>query len=283
MRNRTIVSLFFFIALSTVSFPAAAQSTTADRDFQEIKLLVFDENWAEALSRLDAFLNRNPTDSRSVPALYYRAKCLEETGGRDEDALRAYQEYLSRGDRNKGLASDAEASIIDLAVKLYERGDRSFLPEIEERLTHPEKDVRYYAAIRLSSVKEKKTAAKSVPVLKKMLAEETDSELRDRAKIALLRVEPEALAATTDRNADRKIRLFHIQIFDERTKKAVLSLNLPWGLADLALAGMSENDRAMLRGRGYDIDRILKELKSGGNILEIRDEKEGKSIKIWID
>ncbi len=283
MRKRTIVFLFLFIALSAGAFPAAAQSTAEDRDFQEIKLLVFDENWAEALSRLDAFLIRNPTDSRSVPALYYRAKCLEETGGRDEDALRAYKEYLSRGDRNKSLASDAEASIIDLAVKLYERGDRSFLPEIEERLTHPEKDVRYFAAIRLSAIKEKKAAAKSVPVLKKMLAEETDTELRDRAKIALLRVEPEALAVTTDRNTDRKIRLFHIQIFDERTKKAELSLNLPWALADLALAGMSENDRAMLRGRGYDIDRILKELKSGGNILEIKDEKEGKSIKIWID
>ena len=283
MRKRTIVFLFLFIALSAGAFPAAAQSTAEDRDFQEIKLLVFDENWAEALSRLDAFLIRNPTDSRSVPALYYRAKCLEETGGRDEDALRAYKEYLSRGDRNKSLASDAEASIIDLAVKLYERGDRSFLPEIEERLTHPEKDVRYFAAIRLSAIKEKKAAAKSVTVLKKMLAEETDTELRDRAKIALLRVEPEALAVTTDRNTDRKIRLFHIQIFDERTKKAELSLNLPWALADLALAGMSENDRAMLRGRGYDIDRILKELKSGGNILEIKDEKEGKSIKIWID
>jgi hypothetical protein len=168
-------------------------------------------------------------------------------------------------------------------VKLYERGDRSFLPEIEERLTHPEKDVRYYAAIRLSAIKEKKAAVKSVPVLKKMLAEETDTELRDRAKIALLRVEPEALAETPDRTAVRKVRLFHIQIIDERTKKAELSLNLPWALADLALAGMSEDDRALLRGRGYDIDRILKELKSGGNILEINDAKEGKSIKIWID
>lgn len=282
MRYRALVPVFLLAVFLFGAIPAATQATAEDKDLQDIKLLMFDEHYAEALSRLDAFLGRKPADALAVPALYYRANCLEKVGAL-EDALRAFRRYLDQSDRNKSLSSEAEASIIDLAVKLYDRGDRSFLPEIEERLTHPEKDVRYFAAIRLSAIKEKKAAAKSVPVLKKMLAEETDTELRDRAKIALLRVEPEALAAASDQPAVRHVRLFHIQIFDERTKKAVLSLNLPWGLADLALAGMSENDRAMLRGRGYDIDRILKELKAGGNILEIRDEKEGKSIKIWID
>jgi len=282
MRHRALVPVFLLAVLLFGAIPAAAQATAEEEDLQDIKLLMFDEHFAEALSRLDAFLGRKPADALAVPALYYRANCLEKIGAL-EDALLAYRKYLGRNDRNRSLSSEAEASIIDLATKLYDRGDRSYLPDIEERLTHPEKDVRYYAAIRLSTIKEKKAAAKSVPVLKKMLAEETDTELRDRAKIALLRVEPEALAAASDQPAVRRARLFHIQIFDERTKKAVLSLNLPWGLADLALAGMSENDRAMLRGRGYDIDRILNELKSGGNILEIRDEKEGKSIKIWID
>jgi len=283
MRHTVIVSIFLLAALLACGPPAGAQSGAEDKAFQEIKLLVFDEKWAEALSRLDSFLKENRADSRAVPALYYRAKCLEEVGGREEDALRAYQEYLGRGDRNKSLGADAEASIIDLAIKLYERGDRSFLPEVEERLTHPDKEVRYFAAIQLSYVKEKKAAVKSAPVLKKMLAEETNPELLDRAKIALLRVEPGALAETPDRTAVRQVRMFHIQIFDERTNKAELSLNLPFALADLALSGISSEDRSLLRGRGYDIDKILKELKAGGNILEIRDDKEGKSIKIWID
>ncbi|MCX6565907.1 MAG: HEAT repeat domain-containing protein [Candidatus Aminicenantes bacterium] len=284
MRHRAIVPVILLAAaLLSGSLPAADSSGAEDKAFQEIKLLVFDEKWAEALSRLDAFLTRNPADSQFVPALYYRAKCLEEIGGRDEDALRAYRAYIGRGDRNKSLSADAEASIIDLAVNLCERGDRSYLPEVEERLTHPDKDVRYYAAIRLSYVKEKKAAAKSVPVLKKMLTEETNPELRDRAKIALLRVEPGALAETPDKTVVRHVRMFHIQIVDVLTKKAELSLNLPFALADLALSGMSVEDRALLKGRGYDIDTILNELKSGGNILEINDDKEGKSIKIWID
>jgi hypothetical protein len=284
MRHRAIVPLIILAAvLLAGSLPAAVSSAADDKSFQEIKLLVFDEKWAEALSSLDAFLARNPADPQFVPALYYRAKCLEEIGGRDEDALRAYREYLGRGDRNKSLSADAEASIIDLAVNLSDHGDRSYLPEVEERLTHPDKDVRYYAAIRLSYVKEKKAAAKSVPVLKKMLVEETNPELRDRAKIALLRVEPEALAETPDRTAVRHVRMFHIQIFDVRTNKSELSLNLPFALADLALSGMSTDDRALLKGRGYDIDKILNELKAGGNILEINDDKNGKSIKIWID
>jgi len=49
------------------------------------------------------------------------------------------------------------------------------------------------------------------------------------------------------------------------------------------LSGMSDEDRALLKGRGYDINTILKELKAGGNILEINDDKEGTSIRIWID
>ncbi len=283
MRYQTIIPAVVLAVLLAGAFPAAAQTGVENRDFQEIKLLIFDESWPEALSRLDAFLKRNPSDPRFVPALYYRAKCLEEIGGREEQALRGYQEYLGRGDRNKSLSADAEASIIELAMKLYDKGDRSYLPEIEERLSHPEKEVRYFAALRLSTLREKKAAAKSAPVLKKMLAEEKDAELVDRAKIALLRVEPEALAAVPDRTTDRRARLFHIHILDAGTNKAELSLNLPIALADLALAGIAQKDKDLLREKGYDIDRIIKDLKSTGTLLEIKDEKDGKIIKIWID
>ncbi|MBN1938638.1 MAG: hypothetical protein JW843_03565 [Candidatus Aminicenantes bacterium] len=287
MRKRVIIPALIAVVLSALAFPAWAQTESEERNFREIKLLIFDESFAEALARLDAFLKSEPSESFLVPALYYRAKCLEKIGGREEEALRGYQKYLGRGDRNKSLSSDAEASIIDLSMKLYEKGDRSFLPEIEDRLTHPEKDVRYFAALRLSSLKEKKAAAKSAPVLKKMLAEEKDAELLDRAKIALLRVEPEALAAVpdrhTERSGERRARFLHIQILDLGTNKAELSLNLPIGLADLALAAISQDDKDLMMEKGYDISRIVKDLKSTGTILEIKDEKEGKIIKVWID
>jgi len=281
MRARALILILMILLIGGAG--GLAQSGSEEKLFQDIKLLVFDEKWAEALSRLDAFLDRTPADAWAVPALYYRAKCLEEIGGREKDALLAYKEYLRRNDRNKSLGSDAEASIIDLALKLYVQGDRSFLPDVEERLSHPEKDVRFYAAYQLSFVKEKKAAAKSIPVLKKFMSEESSPELRDRAKIALLRVDPEALAQFEDRPAAKKGRQIHFQILDTRTNSVELSLNLPLVLADLALAGMSENDRALLRARGYALDKILKELSSVGNILEIKDEKEGKIIKIWID
>lgn len=283
MRSRAIVLIILSAVLLLRGPSAAAQTGSDEKAFQDIKLLVFDEKWGEALSRLETFLGGNPAESRAVPALYYRAKCLEEIGGRDRDAIQAYRDYLRRNDRNKSLAADAEASVIDLALKLYNGGDRSFLPDVEERLTHPEKDVRYYAAIQLSYVKEKKAASKSVPVLKKIMAEESNSELRDRAKIALLRVDPAALAQFEDQPpATRKARLFSIEILDTRTMTVELSLNLPFFLADLVLAGMPEDDRALLRARGYDLDKILKELQTVGSILEIKDEKEGKLIKIWI-
>jgi hypothetical protein len=287
MRKKSIIPVMVLAVLLAGARTAAAQTGDEERDLREIKLLIFDEEWTEALSRLDSFIKEDPSETRLVPALYYRAKCLEKIGGRDEDALRAYQSYLDREDRNRSLGADAEASIIDLVVKIYERGDRSYLPEIEERLSRSDKDIRYYAALRLSAIKDKKAASKSVPVLKKMLAEEKDPELLDRAKIALLRVDPDALAGAPDRrderSGERRARFFHLQILNAGTKKAELSLNLPFALADLALAGMSQKDKSLLQDRGYDIDRILRELKSGGTILEIKDEKEGVIIKIWID
>jgi len=270
--------------LGAVGQTTETAQTAEGKLFQEIRHLYFDEKWTEAQTRLEDFLVRYPQSPFYAQALYYKSKCLEEQDGMEREALRSYKEFLRLRDRNKDLAEDAEVSIIDLAMKLYDQGDKGFVREVEDRLASPNKVVRYYAAVQLSYVKEKRIADKSVPILKQIIEEENSGELRDRARIALLRVSPDALAGVEERRNEKKVRMLRIVVMDDRTKKIEFQLNIPWALADLALSAIPDEEKATIRQKGYDINKILKGVQEGrGTILEINDAKERKTIKIWIE
>jgi len=276
---RTYMGIILLLAAGWAA-QAGTPQTADDKAFQEIKLLVLDEKWPEAQSRLDDFMIRYPQSSFYGQAVYYRARCLENQEGKERIAVQSYKEFLRLKDENKNLVEDAEVSIIDLAMKLYDEGDKGFVREVEDRISSPNKVVRYYAAVQLSYVKEKRIADKSVSVLKQMLRDEKDADLRDRAKIALMRVSPEALEALEEPPSDRKPRMLRISILGDKDEKVEFSI--PWALADLALAALSDEDKAALRAKGYDVARIIRDVQSAkGNILEI--SAEGKRIKIWID
>lgn len=272
------------IVLAILPRAAGAWPQTQDeRLFQEVKILIFDQKWSAAEGLLNDLLSRSPGGVYAAQAQYYKSKCIEELGGREREALRSYKAFLQFKDQNRNLVEAAEVSVVDLAFKLFHDGDKGAVRDIEDRLSHPNKVVRYYAAVQLSAVKDGKIAQKSVPVLKAVLAEEKNPELLDWAKIALLRVDPGALAQFEDKPAPRsKARVLRIQVIDENTRKIEVSLNIPWALADLALAAIPEREKAAMRVQGYDVRKILRDLQSTeGNIIEVRSD--GKHIKIWID
>jgi tetratricopeptide (TPR) repeat protein len=271
------------LILAAFCLSAWAQQTADEKLFQEAKLLIFDEKWEPAQAKLEEFLDKYPQSAFFPQALYYKAKCLEERE-KDREALAAYKDYLRLKDKNKNLAEDAEGSVIEIAFRFYEKGDKSHLGEIEERLESPSKVVRYYAAIKLSFVKEKDMASRGIPILKKIIREERDTELTDRARIALLRVSPESLSGLEERT-ENKARMLRFQVYDNRNKKLEVTISIPWALADLFLSAVPEKERQNMRAEGYDIDRILKKLQSSakGTIIEIDVAKEGKIIKIWIE
>ncbi|MDD8025500.1 MAG: hypothetical protein PHI34_03220 [Acidobacteriota bacterium] len=255
--------------------------TPDEKAFQEVKILIFDQKWTEAASRLDDFLTRYPKSGLVPQAVYYRGKCLEEKGGRERDALRAYRDFLQYRDQNRNLVEDAEVSIVDLALTLYSRGDQSAWDDLEVRLTHPSRSVRQYAALQISTLKDKSKAEMAVPILLFMAEKETNLELRDRAKIALLRIAPERLSAVEDEpRHERRARMIKFEFIEDG--KATQSLALPWALADLILSAISDKDKEAMRREGYDIPRIMHELESGkGKGVDIR--VEGGRIRIWLE
>jgi len=123
-----------------------------------------------------------------------------------------------------------------------------------------------------------------VPVLEKIIRTEKDPELTDRARIALLRVSPESLKSVEERKpSSGSPRMLRIRVSKKGQRDPVVSLNIPWALADLALNAMDEEDKAAIRKKGYDLNKIMDELaKSKEKILRIEAE-DGSIIEIWIE
>jgi len=271
-----------WLILAGLCLPARSQDRPEDKLFREAKLLIFDAQWAAALDKLESILSQYPTSPATPQVLFYKAECLSKAPGRAKDALRAYQDYLKTDDRSESLIEQAEVSIIDLSYGLYASGDKDAVKDIVGRLANPNKAVKYYAAYKLSAVKDKAVAAKSVPVLQRIISTETNPELTDRARIALLRVSPKSLEGVERRPDEPRTKVLRILITGEGTSR--VDLSIPLALADLALQAISDSDKAMMRRKGYDLDRILRDLaRSGSSILEIRGAEGEGIIKIWIE
>ncbi len=250
--------------------------------FYEARILFLDMKWKKAQKKLDELLEKYPNSRWFSRALYWKAKCLQEQEGKELEALDTYKSYSKRKDRTKILTEETEVAIIDLASKLYNRGKRSYLKEIEKRLFHSNRVIKYYAAFELSYVKDKKIAAKAVPVLKEILESESDDRLRDKAKIALLRIDPGALKDFEEKRSERKIAVLKIRIYKKGQTKPEVRINIPWALADLALRAISDENKVMINKEGYDLDRIRKELlEFRGEIIRFEDKD--TIIEIWID
>lgn len=281
-------TIFFIIVLTgLLAATAAAQTKAEEKLFQEAKILLFDEKWEEAQAKLEELLVEYSRSPLAPQAIFYRAKCLGKQRGQQEKALRAYEDYLYTPDKNVSMVEEAETSIIDLAYELYVgRRGRDYLEKIEDRLQSPSPNIRYYAALKLSQVKDKHIASRAVPVLKQMVEKEADPDYKDRAKIALMRISPDSLRGVEDRvDTRRSAKVLKIRIEIRGHKEPELSFNIPWALADLALSAIPEKDKAALRLEGYDLDKIVDQLTGmKDNIIEIRDrENKDRVIRIWIE
>ncbi|MBA7634539.1 hypothetical protein ES703_42125 [subsurface metagenome] len=278
---RKVIINIGILLLASLLLQAYAQAQPDEKLFQEAKILIFDKEWKDAQEKLEELLEKYPDSAWYSQAVFYRAKCLEERKGKELEALKAYRDYIKRKDQSKSLTEDSELSIIGLAYELYKEGKRSYLTEIEKRLSSSNRVVRYFAAIRLSQVEEKKVASRAVPVLREIIEKEKDDELRDRAKIALLRVDPGVLKDLEEERSVRGARLLKIRVWKDG--ELTLKINIPWALADLALRSIEEEEKAALKKEGYDLDTITKTLIEAGEIIYIEDKEEGTIIKIWIE
>ena len=246
--------------------------------FNKAKLSLFDKQWQQALQDLDTLIDNYPDSSFLPLALYYKAKCFEETG-RPLEAVKIYETYIGISG-NEGLREEASVAIIDMYALLGKGGDAGYYNKVRGFLDSKTLSVRYYSAFKLSYVRDKTIARAAVPVLKRIVAVETDQELVDRANIALMRIDPSYLKKTAKRNVANPTVL-KIRVFNKKSKKDSLSLNIPFALARLALDALPADDREKLKNAGYNIETIIESLVETGEILKIAGAEE--VLRIWIE
>jgi len=274
-----------FVFLCAVLLQASPWTQKDERLFREAKILIFDEAWEEALEKLEELLEDYPDSSLFAKSLFYKATCLKELGGNEVESLQAYKEYLRINGQNSSLTEEAETSIIDLALLLFEKGRAFYLREVEDRLLSEINVIRYYAAFEMSYIENKDIAVRAVPILQRVLQEEKDERLRDRAKIALLRIDPEIVKDLEEEEPrEFNVRVLKFSVHKIGKKEPEFFISIPWSLADLIFSIIPEQSRNSMKKQGVDIDRIVADLtKLKGKVFEIRDDEEGIVIKIWLE
>lgn len=278
-----LLVLFLLIFLPAVHSWAqgmqAEQTEPADKELLEkAKLEIFDRKWESALKKLEYLLAEFPNSADYPSALFYKGWCLKELD-QLKSALDAYTEYLKIS-TNSSLREEATVAIIDLDFQLYRKGEKLYLDPIIHFLDNGDRMVRYYAAFKLSYVNERKIAEKAVPVLKMIVANERDEELVDRAKLALMRINPEHLQEMSKNRGIEK-QMLHIQAYDKKLKKESFAITIPFALAKLALDSVPEKEKNMLNQKGYNVDLLLATLAKTRELVSI--ESDDVVFKIWID
>jgi tetratricopeptide (TPR) repeat protein len=271
----------FFLVITGFAFGVQGNANAeSDKElFDRARLALFDRKWDQALAQLNRLTELYPGSSFYAQVLFYKGKCFEEKKNL-RSALENYTHYL-RISQNESLKEQATISIIDLNFALYEeKGLREYLQEIADCLDNRNQIVKYYAAFTLSKAKDKRFADKAVPLLKEIASSEQDPDLVDRAKIALMRINPQYLKQLS-KPKSLASRVVSIRVEDKGSKKETFTLNIPFVLAQLALDSLPQKDKKLLEKKGYKLDEILDTIVKTGEILRI--ESDETIFKIWIE
>jgi hypothetical protein len=249
-----------------------AQRTTDEEIMQQAKLAMFDKDWSQALRKLRDLQSRFPTSSLATPAIFYEATTLENLN-RKEESLQKYEAFLGRTGGEAPLREQAHYSIIGLSADLYNEGKTSYIDRAIKALKDGRKSVRYYAALRLSYIKDRKINDQAVPTLKDILRQENDPELRDRASLAILRIDPKLL----DQERGRWLTVVVME-----DGKEVSKLTLPLSLAMLVIKALPDEARREIEARGIRPENILDDLKklAPGEIFEFKTKNGAIRIQI---
>ncbi len=286
VKLKPAVVLAALMACSLVS--GLAQSAADQALFNDGKILIFDRKWPEARGVFERVIQEYPRSPLVPQAYYYIARCFQFQG-KQEEALKAYELFLQKFPNEPFLRGEARNAVVELAASLFEKGNQAYRSQLESSLKDPNKEIRYFAAIRCSPLKDRALTSTVIPVLKEIVAREKEEDLVNRARIALLRLEPAELSKKAEAPLEPKkrepksdSRMFHLVVYQQGVSKPVVELNIPVSLAQLAINALDESARQEMRKKGFDVDNVWEDLKRLGptNILTFRDEE--STIKIWI-
>jgi hypothetical protein len=279
-----------FAGLLLLAMPVLLPAQPEAERLKSAKSLYFDRKYAEARTAWQAILAGSRGADADLAA-YWLARCSENLG-EDERAFKEYGDFLARRPADRALIEEARTARVGIAARLYRAGKRQHLPTIREALADPSKTVRYYAALQLAGLGPE-VGRPAVPVLRRIMDQETDSDLVDRAKLALLKVDPASLSRSAapiereregPRTSGKTASWLKVRIFAPGASTPKVSVTVPLALAEMVFKSLPDDAVDELRRKGYDAERFWEQLRKLGptEIVKI-DGEHGERIHIWIE
>ncbi len=255
---------------------------------RKAKALFFDRRYAEARAAWQAVL-QGSRGTEADQAAFWIARASESLG-EPERAFGEYGAFLARRTADPALGEEARTNRVGLAAQLYKAGQRQHLDVLTAALTDSSRTVRYYGALQLASLGPG-VGKRALPILCRIVDEEKDEDLVDRAKLAILKVDPKSSCLQSSVKAEGQVgaarpegRMLRVRIYERDHSRAKVTVNLPMALAELLFKSLPEEAKRNLRVKGYDADNFWDQLKRLGptQIIDIEGD-EGEKIQIWIE
>jgi len=299
--------MILMLALALVVTPPTAPRPGDDPEelLREARLSLLDRDWVAVRHHCERLLVKFPRSPQRTQARFYLARAYEGAG-QPRQALSAYQTFLrlysdpgepgelSETSEYDELREDAQTAALGLARKLLDRGEEEYWPLLREGLVDRSRSVRVYAALQVSYLADRKRAREAVSVLSEVVRTELIPDVQDRARIALLRLDPRALVRVEEslhgeperrpRAPSAPGRWLKLRIYRGGRGEPEVRLAVPLALGELVYRALSEDlKRELRREKGIDLDNFWTELlKLGpGRILSI--ESENQRFELWIE
>ena len=280
--------LALVIGASLLGAPAVdAAPVPVTEQLRSAKALFFDGKYAEARKAWEA-VRTAARGADATAALYWIARCSEKLG-EPERALREYETFLAARPADRTLVEEARTSRVGIAARLYKAGQKQHALVLKAALTDASRTVRYYAALQVAGLGAE-MARPAVPVLLDIIKTEKDEDLVERAKLALLRVDPSALTGVSDdrpgtaaRPARRAVSI-KVRITEKGASRPKVTLNMPFALAELVFKSLPDEALRELKSEGYDAETFWQKLRDMGptDVIDIEGDH-GERIRIWIE
>jgi hypothetical protein len=271
----------FCLALAALAEYAGAQG---DERLRTAKTLFFDRKYAEARQEWQR-VAAGPSGADAEAAGYWIARCSENLK-EYERALKEYGDFLARRPADAALAEEARTSRVGLATRLYKSGKHDYLPVLTDGIADKSRTVRYYAALQLGSLGPP-VGLPAVPTLRRIVSEEKDDDLVERAKLILLRLDPRALSeavGSAGPGSAKPATWIRIRIYKPGQERPEVSVNLPIALADIVFKSLPDDARRQLKLKGYEPENFWDRLKKLGptEILKVEGD-DGERVQIWLE
>ncbi len=274
--------------IAALCFAASALAGHSGADEVErlraAKTLFFDRKYAEARQAWQS-VEAGSSAADGEAAAYWIARCSENLK-EYERALKEYGEYLARRPSDEALVEEARTSRVGLAARLYKSGRHEYLPLLKEGIADKSRTVRYYSALQLGGLGPP-VGVPAVAVLRRIIADEKDDDLVERAKLVLIKLDPKALseaARPAMRGGAKAPTWIRIRIYKQGQERPEVSVNLPIALADMIFKSLPDDARRELKLKGYEPETFWEQLKKLGptEILSIQGD-DGERVQIWLE